>query len=121
MEWVVLMVARRGSVCHGTEFPNGVGLNQKGQWTLSKSANDSKLCSVVNMMEGSDATQKDPDILEWWDHANLMNLVRCHLEYCIQLWVLHHKKKTCWSGNKDIQICEHLSCEDKLRELEFPG
>lgn len=50
------------------------------EWTLSKSANDSKLCSVVNTLEGTPPnTLKDLDSLEWETHANLMkfNEAKC--------------------------------------------
>ncbi|GAB0180254.1 mitochondrial enolase superfamily member 1 [Grus japonensis] len=40
--------------------------------TLSKFANNTKLCGVVNMLEGRDAIQRDLDRLERWVRANRM-------------------------------------------------
>jgi len=42
--------------------------------TLSKFANDSKWCGVVNTLEGRDAIQRDRDRLQRWACVNLMNL-----------------------------------------------
>ncbi|KAK4827385.1 hypothetical protein QYF61_017790 [Mycteria americana] len=163
--------------------------------TLSKFANNTKLCGAVDMLEGRDAIQRDLDRLEWWACANLMKfnkakckvlhlgrgnpkhkyrlggewiesspeekdlgalvdekinkanrilgcinrsmtsrsrevilplcsaLVRPHLEYCVQLWGPQHKKHVDLlepvqrRATKMITGLEHLSYEEKLREL----
>ena len=55
------------------------------------------------------------------------SLVRTHQEYCVKVWGLQHRKEVELSETvqrrttKMIQGVEHLSCEDRLRELVQPG
>jgi len=54
-------------------------MDSGSECTLSKFANDTKLCGVVNMLEGRDAIQRDLDKLENRARANLIkfNKSRC--------------------------------------------
>jgi len=50
-------------------------------------------------------------------------LVRLHLNYCVQFWALHYKKKHAVSGacpgkfSEDVMDLELKSYEEQLREL----
>ncbi|GAB0186598.1 mitochondrial enolase superfamily member 1 [Grus japonensis] len=48
--------------------------------TLSKFANDIKLCGAVNVRERSDAIQKDLGRLERWAHVNCMKFSKAKCE-----------------------------------------
>ncbi|GAB0176556.1 mitochondrial enolase superfamily member 1 [Grus japonensis] len=77
--------APQGSVLGPALFSIFVGDMDSGiECTLSKFANETKLCGVVNTLEGRDAIQRDLDRLERWAR---MNLRKFHKAKCKVLHV----------------------------------
>jgi len=67
----------QGSVVGPVQFNIFVGDMESGtECTLRNFADDTKLCGVVDALEGRDAIQRDLDRLERWACVNCMKFIK---------------------------------------------
>jgi len=78
--------------------------------TLSKFSDNTKLCGVVDMLEGRDAIQRDHDRLERWAYVNHMtfNKAKCAL-FMIQ------------THSRCINVAENTPGKHIHQENDFQG
>ena len=99
-----------GSVLKLELFNIFVGNMDSGiEYSLSKFADDTKLCSVVNTLEGRNAVQRDLDRLERWAHVNLMRFSKTKCK------MLHMG----WGSPTHIYRLGRLWIKSRLEEKDF--
>ena len=95
-------VVTQGSILEPVLF--NILINDKHTWvkyTLSKSAEDTKLSSVIDTLEGQYAIQKDLDKLEKLSHVNLMRFNKAKCKVLHLGWDKPHYQYRV--GNEEIE------------------
>ncbi|PKU45703.1 rna-directed dna polymerase from mobile element jockey-like [Limosa lapponica baueri] len=74
--------------------------------TLSKSADDTKLCGAVNMLEGRDVIQRDLHRLEKWTCANFLKFskAKCKVLYLVLGNPKHKDAKMASTGYGALRV-----------------
>jgi len=98
----------------------GVLVDEKLNMTRQCALTAQKASRILGCIKSSIASRSREGILPLYS-----TLVRPHLDYYIQLWGLIHKKdmdllqRVQSRAAKIFRGLEHLSCEERLRELEL--
>lgn len=98
-KWKPLMsIFSQGSLVGPLLFSNFINDMDCGiECTLSKSVNNTKLCGVVDTVQGRDDIHWDLDKLEQWAHVNLIKFNRAKYKVLHLGW-RNHKHK--WVENR---------------------